>query len=420
MQQLWVVYQGKKVGTVHKDVEETLSFQYASSWLQDPQAFPISFSLPLQDQPFGNKSTLAFFENLLPEGEVLHDLSKSKGISDTFELIKHFGKDCAGALSIYPEDFDQLGFTGEVKKIDLEKIYAALEEKISIAQMVADESPGYLSIAGAQDKFPCIYRDGNIYLPEDGSPTTHIVKAPIWRHGVKESVLNEYFCMTLADKVGLKTSPCFVVDGLYPLFMIERYDRQHIEKNVYIRLHQEDLCQAQGMLAKYKYEMSGGPSIQDNFHFIQKHIHVQHRYQALEDFQSWIAFNLIIGNNDSHSKNISILRNEKSQYVLAPFYDLLSTSIYPKLERNFSFMIGGRNEFSKIGKNQINLLEDQCELKRGAFQEQLQNMAQKIENKISSHRIEIERMWPGTKIAKKIQQEVAQRLKSLRIQKAID
>lgn len=41
----------------------------------------------------------------------------------------------------------------------------------------------------------------------------------------------------------------------------------------------------------------------------------------------WLAFNLLIGNNDNHIKNISFLVDEEG-VRLAPFYDLLSTACY--------------------------------------------------------------------------------------------
>ena len=63
------------------------------------------------------------------------------------------------------------------------------------------------------------------------TPTTHIVKTPIWRQGVKESVYNEYFCMRLAGMVGLEVPNCFIIEGRHPLFVIERYDRKNIDKS---------------------------------------------------------------------------------------------------------------------------------------------------------------------------------------------
>ena len=43
---------------------------------------------------------------------------------------------------------------------------------------------------------------------------------------------------------------------------------------------------------------------------------------------SWVIFNYLIGNRDTHAKNLS-LTIARDRVKLAPFYDLLSTAIYP-------------------------------------------------------------------------------------------
>ena len=56
----------------------------------------------------------------------------------------------------------------------------------------------------------------------------------------------------------------------------------------------------------------------------------------------WICFNLLIGNNDSHSKNISFLLKD-NRFVLSPFYDLMCTSIYKEYSSEFAFKMGGNS-----------------------------------------------------------------------------
>jgi len=70
-------------------------------------------------------------------------------------------------------------------------------------------------------------------------------------------------------------------------------------------------------------------------------------------FIQWIFFNLFVGNNDSHAKNLSIYFPPKQGVKLTPFYDLLSTSLYPGLSRKFALTIGDENIASKIQKLEI-------------------------------------------------------------------
>ncbi|HYK15930.1 MAG TPA: HipA domain-containing protein, partial [Burkholderiales bacterium] len=56
---------------------------------------------------------------------------------------------------------------------------------------------------------------------------------------------------------------------------------------------------------------------------------------------SWVIFNYLIGNRDTHAKNLS-LTITRDRVKLAPFYDLLSTAIYPGGEKELSLKIGGQ------------------------------------------------------------------------------
>jgi serine/threonine-protein kinase HipA len=120
--------------------------------------------------------------------------------------------------------------------------------------------------------------------------------------------------------------------------VIERYDRE-IKNGQTIRLHQEDLCQAMGIPSENKYQKDGGPSFKDLFSIIRNY-----SSQPALDTLSAIRialFNYIIGNADAHGKNFSFLRVNNS-IVFAPFYDLLSTEIYPNLSIKMAMKIGGK------------------------------------------------------------------------------
>ena len=57
---------------------------------------------------------------------------------------------------------------------------------------------------------------------------------------------------------------------------------------------------------------------------------------------SWVIFNYLIGNADAHAKNLSLLITSGG-ISLAPFYDLISTAVYPDLTLNLALKIGGEN-----------------------------------------------------------------------------
>ena len=127
------------------------------------------------------------------------------------------------------------------------------------------------------------------------------------------------------------------------LFLISRYDRKIVRGQVE-SIHQFDLCQAQGYPAAEKYEDDGGPSFDQNYHTVQKNSD-----SKLKDLQlslRWLAFNLIIGNNDSHSKNLSFLY-DAGHCEISPLYDLISTAVYESMTSKFAFAVDGQRESLK-------------------------------------------------------------------------
>jgi serine/threonine-protein kinase HipA len=69
------------VGNFIQDIHGKNSFTYSRDYLQMPQAMAISTSLPLQEKPFDNNATHAFFTGLLPEESQRKIIARILGIS---------------------------------------------------------------------------------------------------------------------------------------------------------------------------------------------------------------------------------------------------------------------------------------------------------------------------------------------------
>jgi serine/threonine-protein kinase HipA len=63
-------------------------------------------------------------------------------------------------------------------------------------------------------------------------------------------------------------------------------------------------------------------------------------------------YNLLIGNCDAHGKNFSLIYRG-TDIALAPFYDLVSTAVYPELAAKLSMRIGGEYRVDHIGKAEL-------------------------------------------------------------------
>ena len=106
---------------------------------------------------------------------------------------------------------------------------------------------------------------------------------------------------------------------------MRRYDRTTDDAGLPRRLHQEDLCQALGILTEQKYESEGGPSLTRAL----QHLRARSAAPGVDALTLWDAtvFNVLVGNCDAHGKNFSILWSDGGQR-LAPLYDLVSTTVY--------------------------------------------------------------------------------------------
>ena len=130
-----------------------------------------------------------------------------------------------------------------------------------------------------------------------------------------------------------------------PYFLIERYDRFKDERGFIKRLHQEDFCQALGIVSEMKYQNEGGPNLAQCFDLVRRVTKpsAPHILRLLDG----VIFNALIGNHDAHGKNFSLLCTAKGP-VLAPFYDLLSTAVYPKLSTKMSMKIGDKYKYTEV------------------------------------------------------------------------
>ena len=337
--QLIVYLNTTKAGILERD-GRLLTFSYSPDYLDLPGASPISRLLPLAPTLYGDDATRAFFSNLLPEGAVLAQVARQVGISkeNVFGLLGAIGGDCAGAISVSASD-SLPEPTGSYRPVSEQELSDELDRLPSHPFMAGEEGVR-LSLAGAQNKLPLFFDGGNYYIPEGASPSSHILKTAIAQ--LDNTVINETFCMTLAARVGLPVPAAQVVTiGGKQVFMVERYDRKRSEPGEIVRLHQEDFCQALGIPPELKYEKEGGPGFSNCFELVEEWS--SEPLLDASNLLNWAIYNFIIGNADAHGKNVSFLYNEGLVRV-APFYDLISTAVYRRLDNKFAMMMGGQRD----------------------------------------------------------------------------
>lgn len=345
---LTVWWDGAVVGTLQVNQHGQMRFTYAADWLSDAARPPISYSLPKQDLPFRQNQCRPFFAGLLPEETQRELLAGALGISrgNDFAFLEALGGEVAGALTLWPagELPPTPAARGTPRSLSDSELVDVLDT-LPKRPLLAGHEGLRLSLAGAQTKLPVVLVDDRVALPARGQPTTHILKPAIARF--PHTTENEALVMTLAAAVGLTVAPVTArsVKGR-PYLLVTRYDRRFDANGQARRLHQEDFCQALGIVPERKYAAEGGPTFKAGFDLLRRATTVP--AVAVLAFLDAAIFNLIVGNADAHGKNFSLLY-QGADVSLAPFYDLLSTVVYPELSPKLAMKIARRGTLEEIG-----------------------------------------------------------------------
>ncbi len=382
-----VYLHGRRVGELSND-DGSLSFAYLDDYAADPSSFPLSVHLPLRAEPFGQRDSLAFFSNLLPEGFQRDAVARGVGISagNDFALLRRFGDDCAGAVTIRdPSERPAIAEADDLIPL-AERLDELLGGSDTLPPLVA-VSEARLSLAGAQPKLPVVVRDGAYFLPRNSRhPTTHILKPPNARF--EQLVANELFCMQLATMCGFSTAATRMsrTRGRISFLEVKRYDRDALTGK---RLHQEDFCQALGRLPTEKYQADGGPSLVECFALIDEHSAIP----ATDKQRLWatVTFNFLIGNCDAHAKNFSFLYESRAPRM-APLYDLVSTVMYERLTRTMAMSIGHARTIDEVNRDAFEELAEACGLNVGEAMHRVDEAAESVAT--AAHRI-LDQGLPG-------------------------
>ena len=395
---LKVIWNKRLVGTLDRHKKGRVVFQYSQDWIGSKSA-PVSLSLPCRKEKFAPAISTAFFENLLPESNTRTVLAFRHRFDkkDTYSFLENFGEDCAGALSIMHEDQEPNFTPGQYENITQELIDALDKMLVDPGRykLYPEMKQAKISLAGAQDKLSVYIKGSQFYLPKNsGSATTHIIK-PI-NVGFTDIPRNEAFCMELAQRSGFSIPNSKIIKiGGHELFVVDRYDRQELNKQI-VRIHQEDFCQAMGYPVERKYQETGGPGFVECRELIDEYLSNEGVTNRLL-FIRMMVFNYIIGNHDAHGKNFSILHN--NGFELAPFYDLVSTQVYP-LDNKFAMAIGQTFRLDRIKSHSFEVFAKDMSVRLNLLRSLINEMCRAVKKELNSLIMEHGKNYGEAKIYK--------------------
>ena len=340
-----------QVGTLSEN-QGIWSFTYTPDWAAN--GFDLAPGLPRVEGTIldtGTKRPVQwFFDNLLPEEDARDLLVASAKLTsaDAWSLLELYGAESAGAITLLPPGVRQP--PASLRPLTDEQLQARI--KALPRQALTALAPKRMSLAGAQQKLAIVLsRDGRLFEPEGAGASTHILKPDSTSDFYTHSAVNEWFCARVAQETGLPVPTVVLRYVPSTVYIIERFDRK-ITGDAVERLHVLDATQLLSLAAGMKYGENGLDALTRIVGLCRA------KAPARLAIFRWVMFNLLIGNNDAHLKNLSVFAG-RDGYSLTPHYDLVSTSAWSTPDRvgarestwpdvQLSFPIGSATRFSEV------------------------------------------------------------------------
>ena len=383
----------QEVGSL-QEVAGLWSFQYTPDWLANPKGFALSPHIPLSAQPLldgaSQRPVQWYFDNLLPEEDQRVLLAKDARLdaADAFGLLAWYGAESAGSVTLLPP---------EAAPQTIELLRPLPDDALQARIRQLPKSPlthaaiKRMSLAGAQHKLAVVLEDGALFEPAGATPSTHILTPDHPDADYPHSVINEWFVMRLARRLGLDVPEVHRRYVPSPVYLIDRFDRVAGAQG-WQRRHAIDACQLLGLDRSFKYTQGSMDSLAALANACRSPAVARSRLFG------WLVFNVLVGNSDAHLKNLSFLVSHEG-VQLAPFYDLLSVATYdsPAFDKSgwpaqtqLAWPILGVRHFSDIRRGLLLEAGVALNLVKGTAERLLENLRSRIVSEAEALYAEVE------------------------------
>lgn len=335
---------GQPVGTFRWDNNRQLAkFEYAESFIgkglePSPILMPVRQGRIYSFSEIGRetfKGLPGMLADSLPDtyGRALFDrwlalTGRSSG--NAVETLCFLGKRCMGALEFEPAmdapycpdvriELDSLVEVASEALSEKEEFGANLEEdkKAAIAEIVRLGT----SAGGQRAKAIIAYnpstgevRSGQIEAPEGFDYYLIKLDGVTAEAGFRETQnfgRLEYSFYRLVKECGIEMSDSSLIEeNGRAHFLTKRFDRRNGEK-----IHMQTLCG----IAHYDYRNPRSYSYEQAFNVMRA---LRLPYSQAQEMYRRMVFNVVIRNQDDHTKNISFLMDRQGKWTLSPAYDM--------------------------------------------------------------------------------------------------
>lgn len=334
---------GMNVGTVRWDSSyEVARFEYDAQFA-GKGIEPSPLMMPVQQgriYSFGNLNRETFdglpsmLADSLPDtyGRALFDkwlTLTGRTVGNPIETLCFLGQRCMGALEFEPA----IGPASADMKIEIDSLVEVAKEALSKkeefgANLDIDRKSAIAEIlrlgtsAGGQRAKAIIaynkdtgeVRSGQVPAPEGFDYYLIKLDGVSAEAGFKETEnfgRLEYYFSLLAKECGIEMTDCSLIEeNGRAHFLTKRFDRANGEK-----IHMQTLCG----IAHYDFRLRRAYSYEQAFNVMRR---LRLPYSQAEEMFLRMVFNVVIRNQDDHTKNISFLMDKTGKWTLSPAYDI--------------------------------------------------------------------------------------------------
>ena len=301
--------------------KQVSSFRYLEDWLQDPRAFAIAPSLPLQDQWFHFSSHVDDASACLPGvlsdgapdswGRTIIRRAAGRELNELQYLLAVDDLTRQGALRLLDDggvplanDVPPTPRLAELAR--LQRLAGMLQEGVGDLGRIALELRGAsASLGGARPKSVVVDQHGDLYVAKY---TMQRDTLPVERA--------EVATLALARDAGVRAASAKLArhDSRLPIALIRRFDRGKGGKG---RVH---YMSAQSLVGRHRGEPGYYTDIADALR--QVCVTDEQALAELEELHRRILFTILVSNNDDHLKNHGLLYAGQGSWVLSPAFDI--------------------------------------------------------------------------------------------------
>ena len=320
--------------------------QYVFNYLPDTAPeYLVSLTMPVRLESYvWQRSLFPFFQQNLPEGfkkdAIRQTLGPHADVTD-WGLLELTGTNVIGRVRVVPHG---MPITTTLSNIEVAAILASEDSQSSLLRYL---NQGVLEgISGVMPKVL------NSSLNAKATVWTDDLILKTGTQEIPGLAINEYLCLEVARAAGLDV-PKTVLSDDGQVLAVQRFDRRQGQQFAL-----EDFCSIAAFDPVNKYKCS----LERLVDLHNEYVISTNKQESAKQLYKLITLNYALHNGDAHLKNFALIYSNYDDAVIAPVYDVVTTSAYPHLEDKPALSLQGKKawwmgkQFRLLGSTRLSLL----------------------------------------------------------------